>query len=451
MRILVAEDDVGLREALVDALEGSGRTIASADDVAAARKRLAGTDLLVTDLRLPDGSGLALVSEARAARPGAEVIVMTAFGSIASAVEAMRRGARAYLQKPFEMEELLLHIREVEEKARLRDIAARGGRGGLVGGSPEMLRVYAEIDAAASQDSPVLVTGETGTGKELAARAVHDLSTRRDGPFVAVNVGALPRDLVESELFGHMRGAFTGAHERRRGRFSLAGRGTLFLDEVDSLPLDLQPKLLRAIETREIWPLGAERGETVDVRIIAATNAPIEERVRRHAFREDLYYRLAVLHISMPPLRERPEDVPGIARALLGRMEDDTRPVTLEADAVAALVGRPWPGNVRELANALERARTRAAAGNAPGGDVRIALSHIDPAGSIDDDVSFARGRIRAADSWAQRKIRAALSMHDGNVSETARSLRIHRTALIRTMKRLGIPSNAPKSRFVKR
>ena len=254
-----------------------------------------------------------LLREARKKRPDLEVIVMTAYGTIPSVIEAMKLGARAYLTKPFKADELLLHLRNIEEVIQLRSVASRAGRGGLVGSSAPMRRVYTEIDIGAASDAPILITGETGSGKDLAANAVHELSSQRNAAFMAVNLGAIPHELAEDELFGHEKGAFTGAHARKKGRFALAEGGTLFLDEIDSLPLELQPKLLHAIESNEIWLLGSERKHKMNVRIIAATNADIEKLVREGRFREDLFYRLNVLRIAMPPLREHVQDIPQIA------------------------------------------------------------------------------------------------------------------------------------------
>jgi DNA-binding NtrC family response regulator len=257
MRTLVVEDDPAVVDALRDSFQNSSLNIDYATNGESALKKISDIDLLVTDLRLPGMNGTELFNEARRRKPEIEVVIMTAYGTIPSAVEAMRRGARAYLTKPFDPEELIIHIRTIQETLKLREMAFRFSRGDLIGSSLLMQKVYQEIDLAASSDSSVLITGETGTGKELAACAIHDLSLRKNGPFIAVNMGALPKDLVDSELFGRERGAFTGADARKRGRFALANGGTLFLDELTSLPLDLQPKLLRAIETKEIRSLGA--------------------------------------------------------------------------------------------------------------------------------------------------------------------------------------------------
>jgi DNA-binding NtrC family response regulator len=387
-------------------------------------------------------NGTELLQQARRRKPEIEVVIMTAYGTIPSAVEAMRRGARAYLTKPFDPEELISHIRNVEETVKLREIAFRVSRGELVGSSLLMQKVYQEIDLAAASDSPVLITGETGTGKELAARAIHDLSPRKKGPFIAIDMGALPKELVESELFGRERGAFTGADAKKRGRFVLADGGTLFLDELTSLPLELQPKLLRAIEIKEIWSLGAEKPEQVHVRFVAATNANIDAMIRERTFREDLYYRLNMHRIFMPPLRDRPEDIPIIARTLLDRAKMDDRstgpgPSEISGQALAALLSRPWPGNIRELANVLGKAILR---GKTMGAS-RIEAEHLDPEPGSFPSLSFKGAKDKAAEEWSKRTIRTALALTEGNVSRAAVLLKMNQNALFRLIKKYGLRS----------
>jgi len=445
MRTLVVEDDTAVVEALRESFQDSGLDIDYATDGETALKKLPEADLLVTDLRLPGMDGTELLQEARRRKPEIEVVIMTAYGTIPSAVEAMRRGARAYLTKPFNPEELIFHIRTVEETLKLREMAFRFSRGELVGASLLMQKVYQEIDLAAASDSPVLITGETGTGKELAARAIHELSPRKSGPFIAVNMGALPKDLVESELFGREKGAFTGADTRKRGRFTLAQGGTLFLDELTSLPLELQPKLLRAIETKEIWVLGAEKPEQVQVRPMAATNANIDAMTKEGTFRADLYYRLNIHRIFMPPLRDHPEDIPIIARTLVEREKTDDKTSSLKATeisagALAALVSRPWPGNVRELANALRKAVLRSKTSGAS----RIEAEHLDPEPGSFPVLSFKEAKDKAAEEWSKQAIRTALAMTEGNISKAAVLLKMNQNALFRLIKKYGLKSNSP-------
>ena len=446
MRTLVVEDDTAVVEALRESFQDSGLDIDYATDGESALKKIPEADLLVTDLRLPGMDGTELLKEARRRKPEIAVIIMTAYGTIPSAVEAMRRGARAYLTKPFNPEELIFHIRTVEETLKLREMAFRFSRGELVGASLLMQKVYQEIDLAAASESPVLITGETGTGKELAARAIHDLSPRKKGPFIAVNMGALPKDLVESELFGREKGAFTGADARKRGRFALAEGGTLFLDELTSLPLELQPKLLRAIETKEIWTLGAEKPEQVRVRPVAATNANIDAMIKEGTFRADLYYRLNIHRIFLPPLRDHPEDIPIIARTLVERAKTDDktdgpRATEISGGALAALVSRPWPGNVRELANVLGKAVLR---GKTLGGS-RIEAEHLDPEPGSFPLLSFKEAKDKAAEEWSKGTIRTALALTEGNISKAAVLLKMNQNALFRLIKKYGLKSNNPQ------
>lgn len=447
MKILLVEDDLALAAGLAEILRRAGWAVEQAASAEEGLEHLEQVDVLVTDIRLPGMDGLELLKEARKRRPTVEIIVMTGHGSIPNAVETMRRGARTYITKPFEPEQLLLHLREVEEVIRLREVAAGMGRGKLVGASRAMRRVYSEIDTAAASEAAVLLCGETGTGKELAAQAIHAQSARRNGPFVAVNLGALPRDLAESELFGHEKGAFTGSQGRKRGRFQLAHGGTLFLDEINSLPLELQPKLLRALETREVWPLGSEQAVPVDVRIMAATNVDLRRQVETGAFREDLYYRLHVLRVDLPPLRDRPEDIPLLVRELMDRLVAVTPGLRLEisAGALSRLVGRPWPGNVRELSNALERAAARAQAAQpaATNGETnraaRIEEANLDPDPASLNGLTFKQARARVAEEWARGAVRAALTATRGNASEAARQLKMNRTAFLRLVHRYRI------------
>lgn len=441
-RVLIIEDDPDFRDSLAEVLGRHGYRALRAGDCASGLRQAADADVVVTDVRLPDGSGLELLEKAREKSPSLQVIVMTGYGSIKDAVDAMRRGAATYLTKPFEMEELLLHLRQVEEVIRLKRAASRAGRGDLVGTSPPMRAVYAAVDVAASSRAPVLVTGETGTGKELAARAVHDLSGRSGRPFLAVNLGALPRDLVESELFGHERGAFTGALKAKPGRFALAGEGTLLLDEVGTLPVEVQPKLLRAIETREFWPVGGERALPLKARIMASTNSDLASQLGDGSFRQDLYYRLNVLEIHLPPLRDHPEDIPAIASAIVERLATSAGlkggAPGLSAGALAALVTQPWPGNVRQLQNTLEKGLAKASTS----GCRPFRIEAADLGVERDTDllgVPFREGRARAAEEWSRKAVTAALASTGGNVTHAAELLRMNTSALFRLIKRYGL------------
>jgi DNA-binding NtrC family response regulator len=440
MKIVLVDDEDALRTALAEMLKRAGHQVVACANGVAGLQAVEEADLLVTDLRMPDFDGLSLLREARLRRPALQVIVMTGYGSISSAVEAMRLGARAYLTKPFESDELLLHLREVEMVQRLRD-AAHSGRGKLVGSSAVMRRVYHDIDVAAASDLPLLITGDTGTGKELAAQAVHQHAARQAKPFVVINCSALSQATVESELFGHEAGVFAHAPEQA-GRITLANGGTVFLDEINALPLDVQPKLLRVLENKEVWPVGAKTAEKIDVRFIAATHTRLATLVRDGQFREDLLYRLNVLQIDMPTLREHIEDIPQIVHALMQRLAHGVARHAITPAALSNLIARSYPGNVRELANALDRALARAAVsqpGKSGHAALTISLEHLDPVNANSTALAFKQGRERAAEEWARTAIRNALVRSRGNTSEAARVLRMSRTALLRLISKYGL------------
>jgi two-component system response regulator FlrC len=368
-RILVVDDEPGIREFLSDTLEADGHEVAQAADGAEAARLVdeRAFDLVLTDLKMPKLEGMALVRKLRAEQPEVEVIVLTAHGSVSSAVEAMRVGAFEYLQKPLSgPDELSLVAARTLERRGLRDDRERATAARpdvdegppLTYGDPAMKPVVDAIDKVARTNATVLLLGESGTGKEVAARTIHARGARRGRPFMAVNCAALAETLLESELFGHEKGAFTGASERRRGRVELADGGTFFLDEVGELKLELQAKLLRVLQERRFERVGGARTIELDVRWIAATNRDLRAMVDEGRFREDLYHRLAVFPLRLPPLRERPVDLIPLARALLvGVARELGRPrLALAADAEEALAAYDWPGNVRELRNALERA-----------------------------------------------------------------------------------------------
>ncbi len=362
-RLLVVEDKESLRRLLETALAEEGYEVASAGDVTGARALLERGSFaaVLSDLKLPDGSGLEVLAAARAAAPAAPVIVLTGFGTVATAVEAMKQGAYDFLEKPVEIDDL----------ARLLERALGGARGAepapvfappgappLIGAHPRFRAALRLLERVAPTESTVLLTGESGTGKELFARAVHALSPRRAGPFVAVNCAAIPESLIENELFGHERGAFTGADRRQIGRFELAKSGTLFLDEIGELKTEVQGKVLRVLEERAFERVGGGMPLKADVRLVAATNRDLDAMSASGTFRSDLYFRLAVFPIELPPLRERASDIPELARHLIEKIASrhHREPLALAADALELLFQEPWPGNVRELGNVLERA-----------------------------------------------------------------------------------------------
>jgi two-component system response regulator PilR (NtrC family) len=367
-RILIVDDEQSMRELLAILLKKEGFDVATAGSRREAAVALAGAgvDLVLTDVRLPDGDGLEILRHVKAASPGTVVIVMTAYGTAETAVAARKLGAEAYVLKPFDVDEVRIVIRDAlatrdlrAENVRLkREVGERYGLDRLIGVSEVMASLFEMVRAIAPTSSTVLITGESGTGKELVARAIHALSSRADKPFVSVNCGALPDTLLESELFGHVKGAFTDAHQAKKGLFEAAQGGTLFLDEVGETSPAMQVKLLRALQDRRVRRVGGTEETDVDVRVVAATNASLEDRVKEKRFREDLFYRLQVIPIHAPPLRERREDVPILAQHFCERFARamDKRVARVSDTAIEALQRYSWPGNVRELENVIERA-----------------------------------------------------------------------------------------------
>jgi len=357
-----------MREMLGIMLRKEGFDVVAAESRAQAATLLGQgpVEMIITDVKLPDGDGLEILRHVKAASPETVVIVMTAFGSHEMNVAAMRLGADAYLTKPFDVEELKLVARRVLEKRKLEEenlllkaeFHTRHALGSIIGVSSSMASVFGMIRSVAGTNSTVLITGESGTGKELVAKAIHTLSPRKDAPFVSINCGALTETLLESELFGHVRGAFTDAHQNKKGLFEAAHRGTLFLDEVGETPPAMQVKLLRALQDKKIRRVGGTDEIEVDVRLVAATNRPLTALVRERRFREDLYYRLNVIPIHIPPLRERRDDIPLLAEHFLANFSREMGKAVakISSGAMARLSHYAWPGNVRELENAIERA-----------------------------------------------------------------------------------------------
>lgn len=380
-RLLVVEDKESLRRLLVTALSEEGYEVASAEDVAGARARLAEGRFaaVLSDLKLPDGSGLDVLAAARAAAPTAPVIVLTGFGSVATAVEAMKRGAYDFLEKPVEIDDLARLLERAlgtEEDAGAVPAFAPPGAPPIVGRHPRLRAALHLLERVAPTESTVLLTGESGTGKELFARALHALSPRCAGPFVALNCAAIPETLIENELFGHEKGAFTGADRRRSGRFELAASGTLFLDEIGELGSAVQGKVLRVLEERSFERVGGGATLRADVRLVAATNRDLEAMASAGTFRSDLFFRLAVFPIELPALRERATDIAPLARHLLDRLAERHRlpPLSLAQDALQLLEKEPWPGNVRELGNVLERAAILASGPTLSAADLRAVV-----------------------------------------------------------------------------
>jgi two-component system NtrC family response regulator len=361
--ILIIDDDTSLRRVLEYNLQEEGYSVMTAEGGEQGLELFAERSpaLVITDLKMPGMSGFQVLSKIKAVSPETLVIVLTAFGAVDTAVEAMKLGAYDYITKPFNRDQLKLVVKKAlamrglsEENRLLREeLTDRVEFKSLIGISRAMEQVFAVVRKVADTEATVLITGESGTGKELVAKAVHSGSSRRAAPFVAVNCAAIPRDLLESELFGHVRGAFTGAVKDKPGKFQQADGGTIFLDEVGDLPLELQPKLLRAIQERVVDPLGGNSPIKLDVRVVAATNADLEKGIAAGTFRDDLFYRLSVIPVHLPPLRERVEDIPLLVRYFCSKHNGAA--VTFTAELLAILQQYPWPGNVRELENTVER------------------------------------------------------------------------------------------------
>ena len=444
--ILLVEDKDSLRAMLRLALEAQGHAVIEARDEveAIAALRDAQPAVVLSALRLPVGDGLGVLRAAKEADPELPVIVMTAHGSIQDAVAAMKQGALDFLAKPVDPDHLLLLVERALAQRRLlndyrllkEEAAARRGGPHIIGDSPALRQVMAAIDRAAATDTTVLLEGESGTGKELCARALHDRSPRAHGPFVAINCAAIPDTLLEAELFGYERGAFTGANQRKLGRFELAQRGTLFLDEIGEMPMTVQAKMLRAIETRKIERLGGGASIQLDIRIVAATNRGLRQAVSARQFREDLYFRLSVFPVEVPALRDRRDDIPKLAHHFVERVcRDLGKKITLSPEAVTELMAHNWPGNIRELQNALERAVILAE------GDVllprHLSLSPVPKSGSsadpwdrIDLRGSLAEATARTVSEVERRKIQQALSDAGGDRGRAADLLQINYKAL---------------------
>jgi len=442
-RILVVDDDDGVRSFVAEALGDVGHDIACAVDGEDARQQLARTSfhVLVTDLKMPRLDGMGLTRHVRAEHPEVEIVILTAFGTVGDAVEAMKLGAFDYLQKPIgSPAELRMVIERAVERYRLHALAerARGHRTApvLSHGAPSMRPVIDALNKVARTDATVLLIGESGTGKEVAARTLHAGSPRADGPFVAINCAALSSTLLESELFGHEKGAFTGAHARRRGKLELAEGGTFFLDEVGELDPTLQAKLLRVLQERTFERVGGGQTIYADVRVIAATNRDLQVMIAEGSFREDLFHRLAVFPVVLPPLRERTEDIRPLAEHLLAdscaRLGRGA--LRLSRDALAYLESAPWPGNVRELANALERAVILADGTSIQSTDLQPPTMGTAPMRQM-----ARTSPIQSLADMEREAISAALQQFSGNRAKAAKVLGIGVRTLYDKIKRYGL------------
>ena len=448
-RILIAEDHPDLLAFCAAVLKVMNYEVSEAATGTAAQEilRTSSVDLLLTDLKLPGVNGLELLRIAMDADPETVVIVVTGFPAVDTAIKAMKGGASDYLIKPFSAEELLATVATALERRKARQIhhvlrseaRAAFAPGGMLGRSPHMLRLFDEIRRAAAVDGNVLVLGESGVGKERVARAIHDNSARRAGPFVAINCAAIPDHLLEAELFGYERGAFTGAQLSNEGLFETAHGGTLFLDELCELNPALQAKLLRALEEGAVRRVGARKPRAFDVRFIASTNRDIREEMRRERFREDLFFRIDVIEIHVPPLRDRREDIPLLASHFLD-VASRRRSPRVEGIGPAAmdlLLAYHWPGNVRELKNAAERAVAYARGQFILPEDLPDPLRHVELDSGIQ---TFRTWKRKTLERLERDFLATALKQHEGNVSRTARALRLHRSTLQRVMRRHRLP-----------
>ena len=444
LQVLVIDDEEDLRWALAKALSQDGYTVLTAGRAAEGLEVLErqSVSLVLLDLKLPDMDGLDVLPRIKQRHPGTPVIMITGYGTIETAVQALKRGAAGYVTKPFDLHELRLVVRRILEINRLhneldflRSELTRNYQD-LVGCSKAILELRELIRRVAPTDATVLITGESGTGKEVVAVAIHRLSPRRDGPFVPVNCAAVPEHLLESELFGHEKGAFTGAVKRHIGRFEVAHRGTIFLDEVAEMPPAMQVKLLRVLQDKSFTRVGGGETVRVDMRVIAATNRPIEEAVAGGRFREDLYYRLNVVRIHIPPLRERKEDIPLLVRHFLQRFRPYYQSPGITEEAMALLCRYHWPGNVRELQNVVERALILCQGEEIQPRHLPRELqngpSHLLPclpAGSED----------MTLEQVEKVLIQRALAKTGGNRTQAARLLGISRSALLYRMHKFGL------------
>jgi len=461
-QVLVADDEPNLRRVLNAQLTRDGYDVITVEDGQAALDAIADNhvDVLISDLRMPKVDGMTLLKRVVREHPDIPVIIITAHGTVDTAVEALKLGAFDYVTKPFEKSEFK---NVVGKAARTRELAQRevtappsseAGRYRIIGQSPPMLDVYQVIEKVADTPSTVLLTGESGTGKELIARALHENSSRKDKPFIRVNCAAIPRDLIESELFGYEKGAFTGAVTSKPGRFELAHAGTLFLDEIGEIPVNMQVKLLRAIQEQEFERVGGIKTIRVDVRLVAATNRDLAEEISAGRFREDLYYRLNVVQVRLPPLRERKSDIPLLVDHFVRRFRERLKKdvVGVEDAAMERFLAYGWPGNIRELENVIERCLLFTDGQHIQIGDLPEELrggvpkptarpaAESQASAATPQETPGLKEAVREATSRVERElIVKALEQTGGNVTHTARLLKISRKSLQTKMKELGL------------
>ncbi|MBI4590011.1 MAG: sigma-54-dependent Fis family transcriptional regulator [Candidatus Rokubacteria bacterium] len=436
--VLTVDDELGVRESIRQILQDECNILEATEGRSAlAQLQSREVDLVLLDVRLPGESGIEILERIKALEDSLEVILVTAVKDVRTAVEAIKRGAYDYVTKPFDVDEMLALVRRALDKRALQrevlylrsELARAHGFDQIVGRHPEMVRIYERIAQVAETNATVLITGESGTGKELIARAIHRQGPRRERPYVAVNLAAIPEPLLESELFGHEKGAFTGAYQKKLGRFELAHGGSLFLDEVGTLRVDLQAKLLRVLQEREVERIGGNRSVKVDIRVIAATNANLKQAVKDRTFREDLYYRLNVVPLAVPPLRERREDIPLLVDHFVKKYNREFGKAVrgISPGALPVLLDYDWPGNVRELENIIERSVALATAPVIHLRDLPLDLALPDAGARSEEpglSLKEARGR------FERQFILRTLERVDWNQSRAARLLGLHRNTL---------------------
>jgi two-component system nitrogen regulation response regulator NtrX len=446
--VLIVDDEPGVRSAIGGVLRDEGYQVDAVDTGEACLDRLARQvyDVVVLDIWLPGMDGLATLARMRERQFDAQVVIISGHGNVESAVRAIKMGAFDFVEKPLSLEKTVLVVRNALRQRHLEaeNLALRArvdAQYTMVGDSAAMMRLRDQVAMAAPTNGRVLIFGENGTGKELVARNIHAMSRRRSGPFVEVNCAAIPEELIESELFGHVRGAFTGAVADRRGKFELAHGGTIFLDEIGDMSLKTQAKVLRVLQEQTLEAVGGSTRIRVDARVLAATNKDLPAEIRSGRFREDLYFRLNVVPVSVPPLRERPDDIPLLAdhfMALLAR-EYGRRPKTFTPDAISALQHYPWPGNVRELRNLIERLMIMVAGDRVTGGDVTFLDQGAGEALMPASKGASMMPLHDARDDFERQYILRALAAQQGNISRTADVLGVERSNLYRKMRAFGI------------
>jgi DNA-binding NtrC family response regulator len=459
MHLLVVDEDVAVRSACCEIASSIGYVSTGISSLDAARELLRGNaiDILLLDLKAPVAAGLELLEEVKTLHPETSIIVMTAFATVNSAVEAMRTGATDYLTKPFAVDEISGVLERASERRtlnvssrRLRErLRNQQGLGNIIGRSPEMDKLYRILSKVAQSSHPVLILGESGTGKELVARSIHANGTHANKPFIPVDCGSLVPTLIESELFGYVKGAFTGANRSKDGLLASAEGGTVFLDEIGELPLDLQAKLLRALQEKEIRPVGATHRIPINVRVLAATNRDLAAMVEQGRFRKDLYYRLNVVNLRIPPLRDRRQDIPMLAAHFLDRMSrENSTTYTLSDDALRTMIDYEWPGNVRELENAIERACALSSGPTLHMGDLptqlqdfRLQVSRTRAAviGAPEDQPADSAPDVTPLAEMEKQAILSTIRQLHGDKLMAARLLGIGKTTLYRKLKEYGI------------